>query len=194
MKFMAIYVVLVFVPSFDLKFNHRFKNVECGSSSRTIEKQFCYIKAYNRKYPLLNHGFTLKRRVPKGKVWIKLNQNSQIMTIFIFWQLFFATYRKDNSESYVKVLYFPDIEWCRVVDGLRTLPLFEILLNEAKTMGEDLINFCFRIGDIKVTNVSLSNSSFVSKWPAGDFKSVFKFFDDDDDNISNMTFYSHITH
>lgn len=49
------------------KFYHRLSKVECGSSAK-VTKMFCYIKAYNRRYPLLNFGFTLNEKLPDAMV------------------------------------------------------------------------------------------------------------------------------
>lgn len=41
-------------------------------------------------------------------------------------------------------------------------------------------------------NVSLTTSKFLAKFPAGDFQSNFRLFDDSDDNIFNISMLSHI--
>jgi hypothetical protein len=79
------------------------------------------------------------------------------------------------------------------VKGLSSIPIFDMLVKEAKAMGEDFLNICEKTGDIKIANVSFTNSYFASQWPAGDYKNEITFFDDIDKNIWNMTFLSHIT-
>lgn len=101
--------------------------------------------------------------------------------------------RRDTSNEFVKCLFFERIEWCRVVDGMKAIPLFEILLNEAKIMGKDLLEVCHRIGDLKASNITFNNSTFVSKWPTGDYKVELKFYDADDPNIFNVNFFMFIT-
>lgn len=101
--------------------------------------------------------------------------------------------RKDNSNEFVKCLHFPEIPWCKVVDGMKFIPLFDLLLNEAKVMGDDLLEVCHRIGDLKATNVSFSNSTFVSKWPSGDYKVEIRFYDDADADIFSVNFFMFIT-
>lgn len=93
----------------------------------------------------------------------------------------------------MSVINVPNIDWCNVVKGLSSVPLFDMLLKEAKAIGEDLVNICEKTGDIKLANVSLSDSYFVSQWPGGDYKIELRFFDDDDKNIGNITFFSHVT-
>lgn len=89
-------------------------------------------------------------------------------------------------------LLFPDLQWCKIVDGLKSVPIFEIFLNVAKDLSEDFLEICKRKGDFKVTNASIG-SIFISKWPGGEYKTSIRFFDDDDTNIENFTFYSLIT-
>jgi hypothetical protein len=74
MKLVVFALILTFLPSFELKFNFRLKSVQCGFSPKTIEKQYCFVRAYKRTNPLMNYGHTLKRKIPNGKVWIiKIN-------------------------------------------------------------------------------------------------------------------------
>jgi hypothetical protein len=68
MKLLLIASVLILVTKLESKFYHRFRKIECGSSLKTIENQYCYLKAYKRNNPVMNYGFTLKRIVPDGKV------------------------------------------------------------------------------------------------------------------------------
>jgi hypothetical protein len=44
------------------------KKVECNASLKSIEKPFCFLKAYRRNNPLVNVGFELKRVMSDGKV------------------------------------------------------------------------------------------------------------------------------
>lgn len=76
---------------------------------------------------------------------------------------------------------------------MKSIPLFEILLDEAKIMGKDLLEVCHRVGDLKAANVTFNNSTFVSKWPTGDYKVVIKFYDADDPNIFTVNFFMFVT-
>jgi hypothetical protein len=67
--------------------------------------------------------------------------------------------------------------------------MFDILLTEAKQIGKDSFELCSKTGDIKISNFSLNDSAFASKFPPGDYKMEFKFFDDIDENIYNSTLF-----
>jgi hypothetical protein len=85
---------------------------------------------------------------------------------------------------------FPEIEWCRLLRGTKGLPMIDILLADAEKVGKDVTEVCSRTGEMKVSNYSLNDSAFASKFPAGDYRVEFKFFDDIDDNIYNLTFFA----
>lgn len=61
-------------------------------------------------------------------------------------------------------------------------------------MGDDFVETCQRKGDIRISNVSFSNSQFISKLPDGDYKTDIKFYDDEDKNVASFWFMSHISH
>lgn len=80
-----------------------------------------------------------------------------------------------------------------MVKGLLLLPFTDIIFKEAKAIGEDFFEICKRKGDIKMLNISLSNSKFVSQWPNGDYRTEVRFYDDEDANIGNVTVDSHVS-
>jgi hypothetical protein len=84
----------------------------------------------------------------------------------------------------------PEIEWCRLVGGDKGFPMFDFLLADAEKFGKDFLEVCTRTGDMRLSNYSLEDSAFASKFPTGDYRVEFKFFDDIDDNIYNMTFFA----
>lgn len=192
MKLYHFALTLIFIPKLGAKFHHRFTRIECGSSLITIEKQYCFLKAYKRNQPVMNYGFILKRKAPNGKVWMKL-LCQLFYTNLTFFKVFLSINRKDNQDNYVSQLKFLDLEWCKIVKGLKLIPIFDSILSAAKELGEDLIELCWKTGEIKIANASLSKSPFVTQFPSGDYKTAIRFFDDDDSNIMNFTFYSHIS-
>lgn len=68
MKVLAIFVAL-FVLGCHSKSSLKFNTVKCGVSLKSAVEPYCYIKAYARRYPMLNLGFKLLRKVPDGLVW-----------------------------------------------------------------------------------------------------------------------------
>lgn len=109
-------------------------------------------------------------------------------------QLDFTNHHKEDSGKYLIDLNFPNVEWCKNVAGMRTNPFFESLLNAAKVIGKDLLEFCNRTGEMILANVSFANVPLVTGWPSGDYKTVYRFYDDLDDNIYNVSHFSIIKH
>lgn len=73
-------------------------------------------------------------------------------------------------------------------------PFQLMMINLAKTLEGNVLGVCSTIGDIKVSNISYVNSTILRLFPAGDYKTNFKFFDDIDDNIMNVTYYHTVSH
>jgi Protein of unknown function (DUF1091) len=96
-------------------------------------------------------------------------------------------YRKDASESYIKLVNFQKVEYCKIIKGVGTIPLADYLLEFAKNYTSDLLEGCSRIGVFKVSNVTLTNADVLSFFPAGDYKTFAKVYDDFDSNIFNVT-------
>lgn len=92
-------------------------------------------------------------------------------------------FRQEEGNKFTKTLYFPDIEWCKNMKQENLIPIFEMLRQEAKMMGEDVTELCDRTGEFKFSNVTYANSTFVSKFPRGDYKIELNFFDKIDSNI-----------
>lgn len=67
MKFAAFFAVLLAMGC-QSKSTLKFTTVKCGVSMKSAIEPYCYIKAYSRKYPMLNFGFTLLRKIPDGSV------------------------------------------------------------------------------------------------------------------------------
>lgn len=108
--------------------------------------------------------------------------------------MLFAAYRKDHSNQFVKIIFFPEIDWCSIVNGLKSLTFFELLLNEARSYGSDFLEICSKLGEINVSNITYANSTIASKFPSGDYRFDHRFFNDVDENIYNITIYAHFVH
>jgi hypothetical protein len=91
-------------------------------------------------------------------------------------------------------LMLPSIEWCKIVDGMQTNDFFGNLFNEVKTIAKDLLRVCSEVGDIKVENITLSDSKITAGFPTAHYRVTYKFYDDIDDNIYNLTQYTSVQH
>lgn len=117
---------------------------------------------------------------------MKINQ-------FTIFQAFLAIYRKTDAKEYQRILHFPDIDWCKIVNGFKSLPLFDIMLNDFNKHRESGLGVCSRTGEMRVSNFSFTSSSLASKFPSGNYQGNFKLFDDVDENIFNITLFLYIT-
>lgn len=60
----------------------------------------------------------------------------------------------------------------------------------AREMFAVLLTVCTQVGPIAVSNISLANLSLVAAFPPGNYKSIYRFYDETDDNIYNLTSYA----
>ena len=186
MKLLKLLLFLTFTFSIVSKPHVRFSKVECNSSFKTSMNPFCSIRSYTRNNPLLSCGFDLKRKVPNGKV-CTFNILIHFDTIISNFQLMYALYRKNYEKEFRSVLNIPAIEWCNIMGGFKSFPFFDMILKEVKTVTDDVFDFCLRAGEFKFSNYSFSKSPLTAKFPPGDYQLNLRVFDDDDDNIYNIT-------
>lgn len=109
-------------------------------------------------------------------------------------QLHFTNYHKGADGKYLIDLDIPNIEWCKTVEGFKANPFVQGLMGAAESIGEAVFEFCHRTGEMKLQNVSYAKIPFVAGWPSGDFRTVYKFYDDLDDNIFNVSHNAIIKH
>lgn len=110
-------------------------------------------------------------------------------------QVSYQNFRKTTSDSYELTLNIPDFEMCKVLNGLKQNSKFlETLLNVAKLVPGNLMKMCKGPGEIKYFNFTLINSTVTALFPNGNYKTIFKFYDDIDDNIMNTTYFATISH
>jgi hypothetical protein len=109
-------------------------------------------------------------------------------------QIDHAIHRKHGDNTYQKIMSIPNIPACRILEGLKFAPIFDIFLKDVKTIAQDFLNICSKTGEIKAMNVSCSGSEFVSRFPDGEYRVELRLFDEQDDNIVNTTLYSHLFH
>lgn len=95
-----------------------------------------------------------------------------------------------NTESQNVVITLPKIELCNIFDAALENPFIAGMLNLIKSFEGNLMDICDKIGDIKASNISFRNSTFISMFPAGNYKTSFKVYDEIDSNIFNLTYYS----
>jgi hypothetical protein len=150
------------------------------------------LKSYNRNNPVLNTCFNLNRPITNAMVcfwfiFVKnlINRHFQVEMVF---------YRKDASGAYVRNMFFPKVEWCKIVKGINSNPFYDNVVSLTKVYAKDLLEICSRTGIFKVSNLTFTNSAFVSQWPDGDFKLDLKVFDDIDLNIYYVSFTLIIAH
>lgn len=89
---------------------------------------------------------------------------------------------------------FPAIEWCRTIEGFSSNIFFESLVNATRAVAKDLLEICHRTGDMKLVNVSFAKLPILTRWPSGDFRTEYRFFDALDDNIFNISHDAILAH
>lgn len=72
---------------------------------------------------------------------------------------------------------------------LKTNVFLVKVVEEVERLKGNLMHACNTTGLILASNATFFNSSFVSFWPAGDYKVSVNFFDNVDDNIYMLAFH-----
>jgi hypothetical protein len=141
---------------------------------------------------VISGGFVLKRTLTDVKVK-HIRLEFLLVSLEIF-QLFNAVYRKYADNKFTMIFSLAEVPVCRVLAGLKIVPILEIFLKEIKTIAPDLLNICSKTKEIKAMNLSCSRSVFVSRLPVGEYKAEFRLFDEEDDNIANATLFTQLFH
>jgi hypothetical protein len=113
---------------------------------------------------------------------------------YIYFKLSYEIYHKEGSQNFSRKVYFPDINACRAIDGLHGVPFFDMLLRDVKKNAPDLLEVCTRSGKIHVTNYSFFNTEYIGQFPAGQYRLCYKYFDEIDINIFNLTVKGFLIH
>lgn len=166
----------------------KYKSAKCDASLKTSKNVFCFIKSYTRSHPLVNFGFTLLRKVPTGMVGLDYSPLRGILLTLP--QLLFTVQRKKTSGSYFTVMNVTDIPICKVLFGGRSNRLTDHLTTLANALAIDMLELCSRTGDFKMMNVTMYNTTFNNLWPTGEYISMIRFFDSEDENIVSLTTFS----
>jgi hypothetical protein len=102
--------------------------------------------------------------------------------------------RKNDDGSYLTVYDFPSLPICQLLGGFNFLPFFNSLLDDVKEANADLLKICSMTGDIKLSNIALTDSSFLELLSDGEYKIETKFYDSVDENIITGTVLLLISH
>lgn len=103
--------------------------------------------------------------------------------------MFYECSRKSPSGTYDVILTFSDIEVCKSVAGMNSIPVYQRLFEIIQSTDGNILDACTNSGDIKMANLTFENSSFVSMFPDGEYKTTYRFFDEVDANIYNVSYY-----
>lgn len=192
MKLCCVLIMSILVLYCDSKVFFRFRATTCGTSGKSAVKPYCYLKAYSRNNPLLNFGYTFLKAVPDGLVSLLL-----VTKTIKFWfrsQINLAVEHKLNADQYRTVVNYSDFPICKHVSKELVNPFITAVLNTAKEIAPEITECCTRAGEFRVANMTFSNTSFLLLWPSGDYKASFKYHDDEDSNVYNLTYSFTIKH
>lgn len=73
---------------------------------------------------------------------------------------------------------------------MSTTFILENIVNFLKGFDSNVLNSCSVTGEMKMSNLTLDNSTFVLMWPTGDYQTKIRFYDQIDDNIFNVTCFN----
>lgn len=69
-------------------------------------------------------------------------------------------------------------------------PFLDGLVKVIKSLEGNLVEACDIIGDVKASNVSIANTAFANLFPPGNYRALFRSYDEFDKNIFNLTVHS----
>lgn len=90
------------------------------------------------------------------------------------------------------LMALPNIEFC--TSGIATSVIIKNVLKVVSAAQFGILQSCTRAGEIRAYNISYINSSVMAMAPSGSFISALRLYDDIDDNVFNVTYYSTIFH
>lgn len=153
----------------------RIKSVECKSlDNKTISFEFCYIKAYSRKFVTLNIKFNVGRRVQKP--------------IYIQYIVGHKTSGNSCQQFYKSDL----IEFCGLMDENNANPLVKSIINVLNYTAPQLFHKCPYEGQIEVINATIHGEKAFVLFPTGTYCAEWNFFDDKKKQIASFKFFCEI--
>ncbi|KAG5668527.1 hypothetical protein PVAND_016466 [Polypedilum vanderplanki] len=175
-KFLLIFAIFILTFNFcDLKFHHRLTKVECNTSEKSISKLFCYLRAYDRRKPVGNFGFVLHRKITDG--------------LFLLSRY----HRTKNDEPYTQDLFMERIEVCKLFLGATNTIFLKQVLEWAMKISKDLTKLCNYSGELKFYNLTIPATALMMILPSGSHRTTLTFYDHEDENIFNITYWAIIT-
>lgn len=98
---------------------------------------------------------------------------------------------KTDNRPYANIISLHEIEWCNLVNGMVAENSFlKSFLVIARDLIAELFIVCSQSGPIAVSNISYAKSALVATFPPGNYKSIYRLYDEIDDNIYNLTSYA----
>lgn len=107
------------------------------------------------------------------------------------------TSERKNSDGFQKVVQIKDVEICKIFKDIKSAPIPFVgdFVTYLRTIAKGNYLDCCEgiVGKLAMINGTFANFSALNMYPQGDYKSIFHYFDNQDSNILNVTFLSHIT-
>ncbi|KAG5668535.1 hypothetical protein PVAND_016473 [Polypedilum vanderplanki] len=125
------------------KFHVRFLKFECETSNITVESFKCYLRAYNRRNPMVNAEFTLKRKFVNLKFYQKIFHKLQI------------------DSKYKLVTQLDNIDVCKVIKGIGESAFMKEFVKWLESIVPDFFSICSRTGTFHFMNISIPESTFI---------------------------------
>lgn len=129
----------------------RFRSTECQADNDTTIVQHCYVKAVSRRVTTLS--IKLKTLRPSYK------------PLYVQMILY---YRYGNI--YREVIDTKRIEWCGIMDGVKTHLFFVQILDQIREFAGDNFHRCPYNHDLEVKNLTLDDTKPLDIFPEGTYK------------------------
>jgi len=161
-------------------------SIKCKSSGKTVINPKCSIKFYERTASVVNIGFDIIKEVNKAYVR-RLQIAIKRLTIELSLQLEYSLFYR-NLGNFRQIIKTPKLEACGLIRNADKIGVFNRMMQIMLNSSNNAIHPCpYRIGSFRMDNYTEINAdkSFVPI-PSGDYKTIFQFSGDDDDNIGKV--------
>ncbi|KAG5668536.1 hypothetical protein PVAND_016474 [Polypedilum vanderplanki] len=175
MKFYYFVILICFISKVATKLNYRVTKIECNSSTLTVTKHKCWLRAYNRRNPVVNVEVTKARETPD---------------LLVTYQFF---YKSGPNLPYQRNFVFEDVKFCKVIKELSSNSFIAQAVEHLKTLEINYNSICNGVGDMNFFNISISTGPFHNLFPEGYHWTNYKIRDEKDEHIFSLSFYAILT-
>ncbi|KAG5668546.1 hypothetical protein PVAND_016484 [Polypedilum vanderplanki] len=177
---MKVVLILLFLQIISIqifaKFHVRITKINCNASGIIVSNFSCYLRAYDRRNPVMNIEYFSHREAKNLKMSFQVH------------------YKPQRNEDFKTIFHFENYEVCKVEEQTSIRPLLKLAFEWMSKLVKNYFSICTLRNDwVKFNNITVPNSTFLNLFPVGYFCLVSLYSDDFDPNVFNLTVQYFIT-